>query len=168
MGTERLGAPHAIRWLALVYLVGLLVAGAAWGLHAYLPDPIAGVPLGVPWLAAVAAVLRSLDGIFFHGYKGVGPEVRVVARLQPLRRSRHRHRDVRPHPGGTLICECEWRGRPRIVWHPRGRGGRRIQQPRISTPHREGRCQLFGTPGGKPDAPGVQAHPDADHKDSGT
>jgi hypothetical protein len=36
----------------------------------FIEDPVDGVPLGVVWLGALGAVLRSLDGIFWHGTNG--------------------------------------------------------------------------------------------------
>jgi hypothetical protein len=65
-----IAVPVHIRWLALLYLVGLIGLAIAWSDRHFLADPLDGVPLGVVWLGAIGAVLRSLDGIFWHGAKG--------------------------------------------------------------------------------------------------
>lgn len=62
-------APRGIRWLALFYLLSLIGLATAWSDSHFLSDPIDGVPLGVVGLGAAGAVLRSLDGIFWHGSK---------------------------------------------------------------------------------------------------
>jgi hypothetical protein len=63
-------APVHIHWLALLYLASLIGLALAWSRLRFIDDPLDGVPLGVVWLGALGAVLRSLDGIFWHGTRG--------------------------------------------------------------------------------------------------